>query len=63
LRRHEYVVDVMGGARGLNYAYDYRRVDGIMVPTTRRVVAFDDNKRKISDPVLVAIDIRAISFK
>ena len=53
----------MGGARGLNYAYDYRRVDGIMVPTTRRVVAFDDNKRKISDPVLVAIDIRAISFK
>jgi hypothetical protein len=25
--------------------------------------AFDDNKRKISDPVLVAIDIRAVSFK
>jgi hypothetical protein len=52
LRRHEYVVDVMGGARGLNYAYDYRRV-----------VAFDDNKRKMPDPVLVAIDIRAISFR
>jgi hypothetical protein len=62
LRRHEYVVDVMGGARGLNYAYDYREVNGIMAPTTRRVVAFDDNKRKIPDPVLVAIDIREIAF-
>ena len=52
----------MGGARGLNYAYDYRRVDGIMVPVTRGVVAFDDNKRKIPDPVLVAIDICEIAF-
>ncbi|QNI33448.1 hypothetical protein H7849_05730 [Alloacidobacterium dinghuense] len=62
LRRHEYVVDVMGGARGLNYAYDYRQVGGIMVPTTRRVVAFDDSKRPIPDPVLVAIDIGEIAF-
>lgn len=62
LRRHEYIVDIMGGARGLNYAYDYRKVDGIMVPVTRRVVAFDDNKRKLPDPVLVAIDIHEIAF-
>jgi hypothetical protein len=62
LRRHEYVVDIMGGARGLNYAYDYREVNGIKVPTTRRVFASDGNKRKIPDPVLVAIDIREIAF-
>ena len=62
LRRHEYIVDIMGGARGLNYAYDYRKVDGIMVPVTRRVVASDDNKRKLPDPVLVAIDIHEIAF-
>jgi hypothetical protein len=62
LRRHEYVVDVMGGARGLNYAYDYREVNGIKVPITRRVVGFDENKRKIPAPVLVAIDIREIAF-
>jgi hypothetical protein len=60
---HEYVVDIMGGARGLNYAYDYRQAERIMVPTTRRVVGFDDNKRKIPDPVLVAIDIHDITFK
>ena len=51
LRRHEYVVDMMGGAKGVNYAYNYRQVDGIMVPTTRRVVGFDETKRKIPDPV------------
>jgi hypothetical protein len=62
LRRHEYVVDIMGGARGLNYAFDYRKINGINVPMTRRVVGFDDNKRKIPNPVLVAIDIREIVF-
>ena len=63
LRRHEYVVDVMGGAKGLNYAYDYREFDGIKVPTTRGVVGFDENKRKIPNPVLVAIDIRELAFQ
>jgi hypothetical protein len=52
----------MGGASGLNYAPDYRKVDGIVVPTKGRVYAPDANKRKIAEPVLVAIDIRDISF-
>jgi len=46
----------------VNYAYDYQNVDGIMVPMTRRVLGFDDDKRKIPEPVLVAIDIRRIKF-
>jgi hypothetical protein len=52
----------MGGAKGLNYAYDYREINGIKMPTTRRVLGFDDNKRKIPDPILVAIDIHEIVF-
>ena len=47
LRRHQYTVDVLDGARGVNYASDYREVDGIMVPTKRRVYAYDDRKNKI----------------
>jgi hypothetical protein len=62
LRRHDYTVDVMGGAPGSNYATAYRNVGGIVVPTKRRVYALDANKRKIPEPVLVAIDIRDISF-
>jgi len=52
----------MDGAAGLNYATDYRSVDGIVVPTKRRVYTPDANNQKISEPVLVAIDIRDIAF-
>ena len=31
LRRHEYTVDVLGNAPGLNYASDYRAANGLMV--------------------------------
>ena len=62
LRRHEYTVDVLVGAQGVNYALDYRNVNGISVPMKRRVYAYDAAKRKIADPVLVAIDIHDIAF-
>jgi hypothetical protein len=62
LRRHEYTVDIIGGAPGLNYAAKYRNADGIMVPTERRVYAYNEKKEKIPEPVLVAIDIHHIAF-
>jgi hypothetical protein len=62
LRRHEYTVDVMDGARGVNYASDYRDVDGILVPTKRRVYPYDDRKNKIPAPLLIAIDFGEIAF-
>jgi hypothetical protein len=62
LRRHEYTVDILGGAQGVNYAYDYRDFDGIMVPTKRRVFAYDAAKRKIPGLPLVAIDIKDVAF-
>jgi hypothetical protein len=63
LRRHEYTVDVLGNAPGLNYASDYRNVAGVMVPTKRRIFAYDGEKRKVSESLLVAIDIREIEFR
>jgi len=32
LRRHDYTVDILGGATGLNHASDYRDVDDILQP-------------------------------
>jgi hypothetical protein len=63
LRRHQYTVDVLGNAPGLNYASDYCRVSGVVVPTKRRVFAYDSEKRKIPEPLLVAIDIHEIEFR
>ena len=62
LRRHEYTVDILGGAQGVNYAYDYRDFDGIMVPTTRRVFSYDAAKRKTPGLPLVTIDIKDVGF-
>ena len=50
-------------APGLNYAHEFREVDGILVARKRRVYSFDTHKRKIpEDPVLVSIDIHKIAF-
>ena len=62
LRRHLYSVDVLGGSQGANYAFDYQAVDGMMVATRRRVVAYDRDRQKVPEPVLVSIDLNDIHF-
>ena len=63
LRRHLYTVDVLGGAPGANYASEYRVVDGVMLATRRRVLAYDDARQKVAEPILVSIDLSEIHFK
>jgi hypothetical protein len=63
LRRHLYTVDVLGGAQGANYAAEYRAVDGVMLATRRRVVAYDDARQKVPAPVLISIDLSEIDFE
>ncbi|MGA8405800.1 MAG: hypothetical protein WB680_01380 [Candidatus Acidiferrales bacterium] len=62
LRRHDYTVDILGGATGLNYASDYRDVDGIIVPTKRRVYAYEGDYQLVQEPLLVAIDMGQITL-
>jgi hypothetical protein len=62
LRRHDYTVDILGGATGLNYASDYRNVDGILIPTKRRVYAYEGDYQLVKEPLLVAIDMGEITL-
>jgi hypothetical protein len=62
LRRHDYTVDILGGATGLNYASDYRDVDGIIVPSKRRVYAYEGDYQLVKEPLLVAIDMSEITL-
>ena len=62
LRRHDYTVDVLGGAPGLNYASDYRDIDGIIVPTKRRVYAYEGNYQRVKEPLLVQIDMADVAL-
>ncbi|AYL94338.1 hypothetical protein [Mucilaginibacter celer] len=63
LRRHDYTVDILGGATGANFASGYRNVDGLIFPTIRRVFAYESvTYRAIEDPLLVSIDMRNIQL-
>ncbi|AYL94336.1 hypothetical protein [Mucilaginibacter celer] len=62
LRRHDYTVDILGGATGANYATNYRDVDGIIIPTSRRIYAFEGDHIAVPEPLLVAVDMGEISF-
>jgi hypothetical protein len=62
LRRHDYAVDVLGGAKGAHYIGDYREHGGIPMPHHRRVYPPGADNRKIREPVLIAIDIVRLSF-
>ena len=49
-------------ATGLNYASDYRNVDGIVIPTKRRVYAYEGDYQPVWDPLLVKIDMGDITL-
>lgn len=62
LRRHDYTVELLGGATGANYALEYQDVDGIKIPTKRRIYAYDAQGDRVDEPLLVAIDVRRFNF-
>ena len=63
LRRHDYTVDILGGATGLNYAYEYREVDGLQFFTKRRVYAYEGDYVLVPEPLLVNIDVSGITLE
>ena len=63
LRRHDYTVDILGGATGLNYADDYQEVDGLQFFTRRRVYAYEGDYVRVPEPLLVNIDVNRITLE
>ena len=63
LRRHDYTVDILGGATGLNYASDYRDVTGIIFATKRRIYAYEGDYQLVPEPLLVKIDMGEITVR
>ena len=55
--------NILGGATGMLYATDYRDVDGIIIPTTRRGDAWQGDYQLVPEPLLVAIDMGEITIR
>lgn len=62
MRRHDYTVDILGGATGANYVSEYRDVQGLMMPTRRRIYAYDEAGQKVPEPLLVSLDFSELFF-
>jgi hypothetical protein len=62
MRRHDYTVDILGGASGANYASEYREFQGIQMPTKRRIYAYDQDMQKVPEPLLVSLDFGNLTF-
>jgi hypothetical protein len=62
LRRLDYASIQLGGTTCANYASNLVAVDGIVVPTQRRIWTYDDRGAKISDPLLVSVDVLEVTF-
>jgi len=59
LRRHDFAIDILGGVPGWLYAADYRDVNGIIIPTTRRAWQGDDH---VPELLMIAIDMGDITI-
>lgn len=62
MRRHDYTVDILGGATGANYVSDYRDVQGLQMPARRRIYAYDQTLQKVPEPLLVSLDFGRLTF-
>lgn len=64
IKRHDYSVDIAGGATAAHYLSDYIDVKGIKIATKRKVyVRLEDNTPLFPEPLLVSIDLSEISLE
>jgi len=62
LKRHDYDVEIAGNTPGAHYIADYVEVDGIAIPTKRRIFPRQPDGQKLDEPLVVSIDLSAIAF-
>lgn len=58
IRRHDYIAEPVGGwASAAHYCSDHREFDGLVLPTSRRVVPRGPGNRALPGPTLVWIEL------
>jgi hypothetical protein len=62
LRRHYYTADLLGGAPIAHYTHQHTVYGGISFPTQRRAVTRQPDGASVPEPVLVSIDIAAVTL-
>lgn len=63
LTRHDYDVDVLGGASAAHYVSELIEVSRITVPTKHTMFARQPDGKSVPAPLVVSIDISEIEFR
>ncbi len=63
LKRHDYEVDVAGGAPAAHYVSGLTDVSGILIPTKHMIYPRQPDGSAAPTPVVVSIDVSDIEFK
>src|SRR2546423_2646970 len=62
IRRHDYDVEIMGGAGAAHYISDYTEVAGIMIPTKHTMFPRAPDGQALAEPLVVSIDVSEVMF-
>ena len=62
LRRHDYHLEIAGGAPVAQYVYDIVEADGIRFPTKRRAYLRGPHMKPIHDLLLISLDLSDFRF-
>jgi hypothetical protein len=62
LRRHDYQVDISGGAPAVHYLTEHVTVQGITLATRHRIYVRDADGGHQAEPLVVSIDVSGIAF-
>ena len=60
--RHDYDVEISGGATAAHYVADYLDVDDIVVATKHRILSRTPDGESLAAPLIVSIDLSEIMF-
>lgn len=60
LKRHDYDVEIAGGTPGAHYISGYTDVQGIKIPTHRRIYPRQPDGQAMAEPLVVSIDLSDI---
>lgn len=63
IKRHDYDVEIAGNTPGAHYATDYVEVQGIKLPTKRRIFPRGPDGQAMAEPLVVSIDIDQIVLR
>jgi hypothetical protein len=63
LKRHDYDVEIAGNTPGAHYISGYQDIQGIMIPTRRRIFPRQPDGTAMAEPLVVSIDLDRIQLR